>query len=67
MIWNSVKSLLGRKVNVHLNDGSVIVNVRVNRLFRDACNRKMVQVDSSVFPISSIAWMDKLSEVIING
>jgi len=65
MLWNCVKAMLGLRVNVHLADGSVVVNVRVNKLDRDFYGKPIVQVDSRFILLSSIAHMDKLSEVML--
>jgi len=38
---NTVKSLLGRNVNLHLKDGSVIVNVVLAEIQKDKFRRKV--------------------------
>ena len=65
---NSAKSFLGKNVNLHLKDGSVIINVHLNRLRRDDYgkssyieyiayrNRKIVRI-----PVRSIAWAEMLN------
>jgi hypothetical protein len=37
---NSAKSFLGKNVNLHLKDGSVIVNVQLEEIQRDELNRQ---------------------------
>jgi hypothetical protein len=65
---NTAKSFLKRNVNLHLKDGSVIINVRVSEILKDelrrekflACipygNRNMVRV-----PLKSVAWAELLN------
>ncbi|MGQ9625046.1 MAG: hypothetical protein ACUVT9_06710 [Candidatus Bathycorpusculaceae bacterium] len=66
---NMVKSLLGRNVNLHLKDGSVIVNVRLTGISEDdfgrrrlvECvpyreNRKTLRI-----PLKSIAWAELIN------
>jgi hypothetical protein len=37
---NMAKSLLGRNVNLHLRDGSVIINVQLTEIQKDEFNRE---------------------------
>lgn len=37
---NSAKSFLGKNVNLHLKDGSVIVNVQLEEIQKDELNRQ---------------------------
>ena len=65
---NSVKSFLGKNVNLHLKDGSVIVNVQLTRVQKGNFgkgnfveyvpygNCKMSKV-----PLRSIAWAELLN------
>ena len=65
---NSAKSFLGRNVNLHLKDGSVIVNVHLAAIRRNEFgkgsvveyvpygNRKMMSI-----PLKNIAWAELLN------
>jgi hypothetical protein len=65
---NTARSFLGRNVNLHLKDGSVIVNVQVSGIMRDefrrenivTCvpygNRRALRV-----PLKNIAWAELLN------
>lgn len=61
---NVAKSLLGRNVNLHLKDGSVIVNVRLEEVQRDPDRREILlrcipygNTRQLQVPLKSIAWM----------
>jgi hypothetical protein len=65
---NSARSYIGRKVNLHLKDGAVIVNVQLTKIHRGigknnnlieyspSSNRKATRV-----PLRSIAWAEMLN------
>ena len=65
---NSAKSFLGKNVNLHLKDGSVIINVQLTGIRKGDFgkgnfveyvpygNRKMDQI-----PLRSIAWAELLN------
>jgi hypothetical protein len=64
---NSARSYLGKKVNLHLKDGAVIVNVQLTKLHKAAGknnnlieyslgNRKGTQI-----PLRSIAYAENLN------
>jgi hypothetical protein len=64
---NSAKSFIGKNVNLHLKDGSVIVNVHLTSLRKDEFrkgnsieyaygNRKLCRV-----PLRNIAWAELLN------
>jgi hypothetical protein len=65
---NSVRSFIGRNVNLHLKDGAVIVNVQLTRIHKGigknnniveyalSSNRKATQV-----PLKNIAWAEILN------
>jgi len=70
---NTAKSFLGRNVNLHLKDGSVIINVQLAEIRKDEfgkgsfvqCvpygrNRNMFSI-----PMKSIAWAELLNLNII--
>lgn len=61
---NIAKSLLGRNVNLHLKDGSVIVNVRLEEVQRDPVRREVLlkcipygNTSQMQVPLKSIVWM----------
>ena len=65
---NSAKSFLGKNVNLHLKDGSVIINVQLTRIRKGNWgkgklveyvpygNRKLVRI-----PLRNIAWAEMLN------
>ena len=71
---NSVKSFLGKNVNLHLKDGSVIVNVQLTRVRKGNFgkgnfveyvpygNCKMSKV-----PLRSIAWAELLNLIFLQS
>lgn len=65
---NTAKSFLKRNVNLHLKDGSVIVNVRVSQILKDELKRE--QFLSCIpygnrttlrVPLKSVAWAELLN------
>jgi hypothetical protein len=65
---NTAKSFLGRNVNLHLKDGSVIINVLLSQIQRDAYERNafvecVPYGNSSAFrvPLKSVAWAELLN------
>jgi hypothetical protein len=72
---NSAKSFIGKNVNLHLKDGSVIINVHLTRIRKDSFgksnfvdyvpygNRKL-----SSMPLRSIAYAELLNvNLMINA
>lgn len=65
---NMAKSFLGKNVNIHLKDGSVIVNVQVAELMKDDFEKETF-VKCIVYrkgnelriPLRSIAWAEQLN------
>jgi hypothetical protein len=65
---NSAKSFLGKNVNLHMKDGAVIVNVKLNEIRKDDFgktdlveytpfgNRKNICI-----PLRKIAWAERLN------
>jgi len=65
---NTARSFLGKNVNLHLKDGSVIINVQVTRIRKGEFgkgkfveyvpygNRRMSQI-----PLRNIAWAELLN------
>jgi hypothetical protein len=65
---NTAKSFLKRNVNLHLKDGSVIVNVRVSQILKDELKREQflscVAYGSRTtlrVPLKSVAWAELLN------
>jgi hypothetical protein len=65
---NMAKSFLGKNVNLHLKDGSVIINVQFSELQRDEFSRETFirciayrKGDEFRIPLRSIAWAEQLN------
>jgi len=65
---NTAKSLLGRNVNLHLKDGSVIVNVFLAEIQKDEFKRKAFvkcvpygRKNTLRIPLKNIAWTELLN------
>jgi hypothetical protein len=65
---NSAKSFLGRNVNLHLKDGSVIINVRLTSLRKDDYRKgNFVEYitcknqKQACLPLNNIAWAELLN------
>ena len=65
---NTAKSYLGRNVNLHLKDGSVIINVQFSEILKDEFRRETFvkcvpyrKKDSFRIPLKSIAWAELLN------
>jgi hypothetical protein len=65
---NTAKSFLGKNVNLHLKDGSVIVNVVLSEIQRDENERKAFvecipygNRNSFRIPLKSVAWAELLN------
>jgi hypothetical protein len=70
----SARSFLGKNVNLHLKDGSVIINVQLGQIQKDEFKKKRFVTcvpygDSNTFRIAlrSIAWAELLNLNIIKG
>lgn len=64
---NVVKSFVGKNVNLHLKDGSVIVNVQLVEVQKDLSKRQAFikcipygNEDTFRIPLKSIAWVKLL-------
>jgi hypothetical protein len=64
---NIAKSFLGKNVNLHLKDGSVIVNVQLAEIQKDLSKREAFikyvpygSEDTFKIPLKSIAWVKLL-------
>ena len=70
---NTVKSLLGRNVNLHLKDGSVIVNVLLAEIQKDEFTGKVFikcvpygrRKNGFKVPLESVAWAELLNLSLI--
>lgn len=65
---NIVKSFVGKNVNLHLKDGSVIINVHLTRIRRSEYGKeKLIEYVPyrnrriSKIPLRSIAWVELLN------
>jgi hypothetical protein len=65
---NSAKSFIGKNVNLHLKDGSVIVNVQLTKLLKvPGKNNNQIEYappkkrSSTRIPLRSIAWAEMLN------
>jgi hypothetical protein len=71
---NSAKSFLGKNVNLHLKDGSVIINVQLTGIRKGDLgkgnlveyvpygNRKLVRI-----PLRNIAWAEMLNLMLMQN
>jgi hypothetical protein len=73
---NTARSLLGKNVNLHLKDGSVIVNVLLSRIDKDEYQRRaFVECipygyrNTFRIPLKNVAWAEmlNLNVVLIGG
>lgn len=65
---NVAKSFLGKNVNIHLKDGSVIVNVRFLEFMKDKFGKETFvrcvpygKMNELKVPLRSIAWAEQLN------
>ncbi|MEM2098245.1 MAG: hypothetical protein QXU99_00655 [Candidatus Bathyarchaeia archaeon] len=65
---NVAKGFLGKNVNLHLKDGSVIVNVRLTGIKKHTSGRKRFieyvpfgNFKVNELPLQSVAWAESLS------
>jgi len=65
---NTAKSFLGKNVNLHLKDGSVIVNVQLSEILKDEFRRETLvkcvpygKRNAFRIPLKSIAWAELLN------
>jgi hypothetical protein len=71
---NSARSFLGKNVNLHLKDGSVIVNVQLGEIRNDEFKRQRLVTcvsyrdgNTLMVPLKSIAWAELLNLNLIRG
>lgn len=72
MTINVAKSFLGKNVNLHLKDGSVIVNVRVDKIQKDPAKREVFlkctpygQDRFISLPLRKVSWAKMLDLKLI--
>ncbi len=64
---NTAKSLLGRNVNLHLKDSSVIVNVLLTEIKKDEFKKAFIKCipyrrkNTLNIPLKSVAWAELLN------
>jgi hypothetical protein len=70
---NSAKSFIGKNVNLHLKDGSVIVNVHLTNIRKgDFGKKNLVEYipygnrKHSLIPLRSVAWAEMLNANILS-
>jgi hypothetical protein len=71
MNLNAVKSFIGKNVNLHLKDGSVIINVRIEKLICDEFNGRLIlncipfrKKKTIRVPMRNVAWAETLSPIL---
>jgi hypothetical protein len=73
---NTARSFLGKNVNLHLKDGSVLVNVLLSRIGKDEYQRRafvecIPYGNKGIFrvPLKSVAWAEllNLNLILIGG
>jgi hypothetical protein len=69
---NTARSLIGKNVNLHLKDGSVIINVLLSKIEWDEYQRRaflecVSHGERYIFriPVKSIAWAERLNPSLI--
>lgn len=62
---NTARSLIGKNVNLHLRDGSVIVNVVLSDVEKDSLNKKPLvkctpyrRKNILTIPLKNVAWAE---------
>jgi hypothetical protein len=71
---NSAKSFLGKNVNLHLKDGSVIVNVQLGEIQKDEFKRQRFVTcvpygngGTLRVPLKNVAWAELLNLNLIRS
>jgi hypothetical protein len=71
---NTARSFLGRNVNLHLKDGSVIINVQLAELNKDEFRRQNLvtcipygSANTFKIPLKNIAWAEMLNLILTTG
>lgn len=67
---NSAKSYIGKKVNLHLKDGAVIVNVQLTKLYKgEGKNNNQIEYNlgrkAIRIPLKHIAYAEMLNSTIM--
>jgi len=65
---NSARAMVGRSVNLHLRDGSVIVNVRLVEAFRGSpsflCYKTLTESRRHRLPLRDVVWLEPLNSYL---
>ena len=65
---NSARAMIGRHVNLHLNDGSVVVNVQVLDALRGSpsvlCYKAPTKSGKHQIPLRDVAWLEPLNSFL---
>jgi len=71
---NTARSFLGRNVNLHLKDGSVIINVQLAELNKDEFRKHNLVTcipygsgNTFKVPLKNIAWAEMLNLILTTG
>ena len=71
---NCARALLGKNVNLHLKDGSVIVNVQLENIQKDEYNKQTLLTftpyrnhNPKKIPLKTIAWAELLNLTLIKN
>ncbi|MEM3442618.1 MAG: hypothetical protein QW667_06505 [Candidatus Bathyarchaeia archaeon] len=69
---NMAKSFLGKHVNLHLKDGSVIINVKLKEILKDDFGKETFvncipyrRGNALRIPLKNIAWAEQLNLSLI--
>lgn len=70
---NSARALFHKNVNLHLKDGSVIINIQITALIKTdqgtllKCVSGRRQGDDPIqVPLRNVAWAEQLNKIIID-
>jgi len=74
MKLNALKSFLGKNVNLHLKDGSVIINVRVENITRDKLNGNLTlrcvpfrkEKETIHVLVKNLAWAETINPLLLS-
>jgi len=65
MDLNSARAMVGRSVNLHLKDGSVVINVQVVEALRGSpsvlCYKASAKRKAYQVPLRDVDWMEPLN------
>jgi len=65
---SSARAIIGRHVNLHLRDGSVIINVRIMEALRGSpsvlCYKAPTKGRTYQVPLRDVAWLEPLNSFL---